>query len=144
MAALAGDVDEVAAALHDGASVNGIGSDGCGTRDHPLSAAARRAHVAVVTHLLAAGADPDGGLAVTYAASLHSPDILEALIDAGCAVNGAGKPLFNCVMGGSLACLAVLLAQPSLDLSVTDVTGRTVEELASANPCVLAIVQTEV
>ena len=76
-ACYAGDHALVAAALRDGASVNTPGSTGDGpTMDLPLAAAASRWQEAVVTTLLAAGADVNASGVMFTTARRSTPVIL--------------------------------------------------------------------
>ena len=146
-----GDVVEVGAALTEGASVNDDGSSKDGYRHLPLRAAAMQRHRAVVALLLSAGADPNAGNALHLSVKSDPPDILQLLVDAGADVNydgRFGRAIFSAVDGyASEGCLAVLLAQPSLDLFVTHAHYHTTpaqyaRAMCRSRPC--AMVEQEV
>ena len=122
-----GDLPSVEAAIADGASVNEEGlAPGWTVTLPPLAVAAFKKHDAVVVWLLSHGADPNGS-AVMYHCIWHcTADMLQVLIDTGGDVNvenGGERPLFTAVRDNSVDKVRVLLAQPSLDLAITNEDG---------------------
>ena len=121
-----GDLPSAAAAIADGASVNGVGIDQFGNKWLPLAAAVHREWRDVVVWLLSRGADPNGDAVMACGAIIKDASILQLLVDAGCDVNrhsGEQLPLFAAVEGyfflENKDSVRVLLAQPSLALTVT-------------------------
>ena len=133
-AARLGDFPAAIAALADGANVHDAASDGTDEPQTPLAAAAVGGHLALAVHLITLGASPNDGSAVWHAALLGSGDMLQLLVDAGGGVNGDGvkcPPLLAVVRsqrGNVEDAVRVLLAQPSLDLTVSDVEGSPTED----------------
>ena len=140
------DLPSIDAAIGDGASVN---VDGCfsGLRHTPLRAAVHHGHADVVERLLADGADVNGDGVMWEACTRASVDVLQQVVDAGGDVN-AGAPLLAAIMGvGNVEQrVRVLLPLPELDLTVTDDTGRTAEQVAMDKrlPAVAALIRDEV
>ena len=130
-ACLNGDLPSAAAAVADGASVNqnGRAPDWGGTA-LPLRAALLSEHLHVVVWLLSHGADPNGDSVMQYSVTRSSAAILQLLIDAGGDINRGSSlvPLWSgrYIKEGNVW---VLLALPSLDLTVTD-AGKTLERYA--------------
>ena len=82
-------------------------------------------HYPLLVRLLAAGADPAACPDVlVHAIRRDRVDMVRLLVDAGCDVNvGVGvAPMFAAVMAPSSPALyvALLLAEPTVDLTVTD------------------------
>ena len=127
-----GDLLSSQAAFADGASVNRAGlAPGCGTA-LPLCAAVASKHSDVVRWLLSRGANPNGDEVMGYGAYMSTTVILKLLIDAGGDVNRDSwgrPPLFWAMISQSEDKVRVLLAQPSLDFTVTYV-GKTPEQYA--------------
>ena len=118
-----GDIPSVAAAVADGASVNEKGKDLFGTPWLPLTAAVAERHHDVAVCLLSHGADPNGDKVMDYGAYNSTAATLQLLIDAGGDVNRESNlehPLFAAADGDhSEDNVRMMLAQPSLDLTVT-------------------------
>ena len=116
-----GDVQAAAAAVADGASVNGKAAIPFLGPGLPLVAALYNAHDDAVVWLLSLGADADGDDVMFTAAADSASDILQLLIDVGGDVNrasGRAPPLFCAVLRTRrIGNVAVLLAQPCLDLA---------------------------
>ena len=112
-----GDLPSARAAVAAGASVNGEGTSRDGTW-LPLESAVMRRHRAVVVWLLSQGAHSGEKSVMFHAAVCSAPDILQLVIDAGGDVSGASggmPPLYFATREDNVR---LLLAQPSLDLSV--------------------------
>ena len=130
-----GDLSFVKAAVADGASVNEEGEDEYGGKQLPLAAAAAVNNYDVVVWLLSHGADPNGDVVMLNGAADSTAAMLQLLIDAGGDVNRESDevpPLFGAIDGyynDSEANVRVLLAQPSLDLSIK-YEGKTPEQYA--------------
>ena len=118
-ACASGDLPSALAAVAAGASVNGEGTGRDGDVWLPLESAVIHRHCAVVVWLLSQGAHTSGETTVMfYAAVCSAPDILQLVIDAGGDVSGASggmPPLYFATREDNVR---LLLAQPSLDLSV--------------------------
>ena len=139
--------------LSSGASVNAKGKSNSYASEFvtPLAAAVESQYRPLVLHLLSLGADVKHGRVMEKAAFGDSADILQLLIDAGGDVNMASNgraPLVNAVRGNHnrTAVMTVLLAEPSLDLTITDTDGKTAEEMASTlkKPAIVAMIRAEV
>ena len=119
-----GNFRSTKAAIAGGASVNEPGeAPDWALLFVPLAAAVYTRHDDLAVWLLSHGADPNGDKVMHYGAGWGTVDILRLLIDAGGDVNresGGEPPLFSAVMIGSVNKVRVLLAQPSLDLTITD------------------------
>ena len=132
-----GDLLAAEAAIADGAAVNEKGKPpsyirGWSSTWLPLKAAVVNDHLDVVVWLLSHGGDPNGDAVMSCAARDSTTDILQLLIDAGGDVNRRSDrelPLFAALYGQREDNFPVLLAQPSLDLTVTN-DGRTPEQYA--------------
>ena len=131
MACFGGDLPSAKAAVADGASVNEWG------RTHgmfPLVAAVTNRHHDVVVWLLSRGADPNGDIVMATGAFSSTAGTLQLLIDAGGGVNreSDGEPLLFHALRGyySEDNVRVLLAQPSLDFTVTKCDGCSPEQYA--------------
>ena len=132
-----GDLLSAAAAIAEGASVN---EPGKAPRWHgtvlPLAAVVRRRLHDVAVWLLSHGADPNGDEVMFHGAYRSTAAILQLLIDAGGDVNrlsGSRPPLFWAVWCGNRKDkVRVLLAQPSLDLTINLYAGKTLEQHARA------------
>jgi hypothetical protein len=118
-----GDIDDVKAALANGASANLV--DVPLGQYTPLAAAVTRRRLDIVKLLLCHGADPNGVLVMTEGCLCSSYEILQLLIDAGGDVNERNtdtRPallfciLTSCLINGT-AKIKLLLAQPLLDLA---------------------------
>ena len=142
-----GDLPSAKAAVADGASVNERGPPGCYTY-LPLAIAVRRQHHDVAAWLLSHGADPNGDSVMLHGARYSTVAILQLLIDAGGDVNrysGGAPPLYWAVAGNSEDRVRVLLAQPSLDLTIKW-DGKTPERYARAEgaPALATMIAQEV
>ena len=114
-ACASGDLPSALAAVAAGASVNGEGTGRDGDVWLPLESAVIHRHCAVVVWLLSQGAHTSGETTVMfYAAVCSAPDILQLVIDAGGDVSGL--LLLYATREDNVR---LLLAQPSLDLAVT-------------------------
>ena len=128
-----GKVNEVQAAIADGAAIDGDSDDPLAPG--PLVAAVFQGHYNVVRLLLSHGADPNGHLVAQNACESATPGILQLLIDAGCAVNGSGAPApplhlaVDSVFGGIPERVRLLLSQPLLDIAARH-GGETAEAWA--------------
>ena len=116
----------------------------------PLPVAVAKKHHDVVVWLLSRGADPNGNDAMYYGAVESTADILLLLIDAGGGVNrecDGRAPLFWAVHGNSEDKVRVLLAQPTLDFTITS-NKKTPEQYARdsrrVKPAVAALISQEV
>ena len=144
-----GDLPSAKAAVADGASVNEKGkTPGWRFWGLPLAAAVWKQHHDVVVWLLCHGADPNGDVVMFYGAFNSTAAILQLLIDAGGDVNreSGGVPPLSAVPGrNSEDKVRVLLAQPSLDLTIT-YNGKTPEQHARdcGRPAVAAMIAREV
>ena len=145
-----GNLPSAEAAVADGASVDGVAL----TPQHsfygsPLGAAALNKHFGVVVWLLSHGADPNGYEVLwnSSCGSGSSLNILQLLIDAGGDVNkeSGGRPPLFWAVSTSEDTVQMLLAQPSLDLTVT-VEGKTAEQFAQdgGKPAMAALIAQEV
>ena len=123
-----GDLPSGKAAVADGASVHEKGkSPGWFATVLPLTAAVATQCRDVVVWLLSSGADPNGDDVMATGAYRSSAGILQLLIDAGGDVNRESSrqpPLFSALDNDNSeeyvrVIVRVLLAQPSLDLTVT-------------------------
>ena len=145
-----GDLPSAKTAVADGASVNEAGW--CNTT-LPLVAAVLNEHHDVVVWLLSRGADPNGDCVMANGADRvlainNNATILQLLIDAGGDVNRSSSgrpPLFTAVNCNSQDKVRMLLAQPSLDFTVT-YEGQTPEQYARAygTPALTALITHEV
>ena len=137
-ACLNGDLRSAKAAVGKGASVSEKGKYRHGSPWLPLHAAVCRRQRRVVVWLLSLGADPNAD-GVMYSGAWDSAAcILQLLIDAGGNFNddSSGRALiFLVAEGNNDDVLRVLLAQPSLDLTVT-YQRKTPEEYTRDNECV--------
>ena len=128
-----GDLPSAKAAVADGASVNQKGKPSAWYFTLlSLAAAAYRQHHDVAVWLLSHGADPNGHKVMYYGARYSTVAILQLLIDAGGDVNLESwnvPPLFAAVDGGGEDKVRVLLAQPSLDLTI-QYNGKAPEQFA--------------
>ena len=127
-----GDLPSVIAAVAAGASVNEKGKDPFAPSWPPLAAAVCSHRHDVVVWLLSHGADPNGDGVMWHGARYGTADILQLLVDAGGDVNadGKGAPLLFWALRACVeAKVRVLLAAPSLDLTVTS-RGTTPEDFA--------------
>ena len=145
-----GDLSSAKAAVADGASVNEMGrAEGLYGAVLPLRAAVYSKRLEVVVWLLSVGADPNGDKVLYYCTRFSTAGILQLLIDAGGDVNRASwgrPPLIWAVQGtDSEDKVRVLLAQPSLDLTVT-YKGKTPEQYArdEGRPAVADMIAREV
>ena len=145
-----GDLPSAKAAVADGASVNGQGMASGWDPLLPLTAAAALRHRHdVVVWLLSHGADPNGDEVMFCGARLSTAAILQLLIDVGGDVNRdcfGLAPLFTAVNGcDSMDKVRVLLAQPSLDFTIT-YEDKTPEQWARDNyrPAVADMIAQEV
>ena len=132
-ACFTGDTPSVHAAIAAGASVNGKGRAPRWTYSRlPLYAAVAGKHHDVVVLLLQHGADANGDNVMSAAVCLSTPEILQLLIDVGGDVNQrcVDQPvLFWAVDNYQPPLMAVLLAEPTLNLAVT-YKGKTPEQYA--------------
>ena len=118
------DLPAAKAAVADGASVNekGRAAPDWVDTELPLTIALRMHKDDVSVWLLSRGADPNADGVMLYGAFRSSTATLQLLIDAGGDVNrdcDGQPPLFWAVQGiNKKAKVGVLLAQPSLDLTV--------------------------
>ena len=121
-----GDLPSAKAAVADGASVNEWGRT-LGffslVRRLPLAEAVYGRHHDMVVWLLSHGADPNGDDVMDGSVDLSTTAILQVLIDAGGDVNQerngvVGLPLYIAIYCHVEGSLRVLLAQPSLDLTI--------------------------
>ena len=152
-ACMAKNFPEAVKLLSSGASVNAKGKTNSYPSElvTPLAAAVESQYRPLVLHLLSLGADTNGDRVLEKAAFGDSADILQLLIDAGGDVNMASNgraPLVNAVRGNHnrTAVMTVLLAEPSLDLTITDTDRKTAEEMASTlkKPAIVAMIRVEV
>ena len=153
----AGDLAAVQAAVADGASIHCLGGQGRTDQFHhytwlPLAAALSGRSVAVVVWLLAHGACVDDEDALAYGL-VSTPYLLQLLIDVGGTIDRLvvdSEPLLFSAINlfvdddpASIWPLAVLLAQPSLDLDCTS-WSRTPAEYASTKPLAQSMITSEV
>ena len=139
------------AAIAAGAVVNAAGKDQHGRVRTPLTAAVEGKNTDLVRHLLASGADPTAGGAIDRGVGVGTPEILQLLLDAGSSVNGDDSASMPPVFAVSVAVgdvegkARILLAQPSLDMSVIW-AGETPEQCARSHeqPAVAALIRDEV
>ena len=133
-----GDLLAAQAAVAGGARVNEKGATPEGAAWLPLAAAINQQHHDVVVWLLSHRANPNGDWVMHWGAYTSTAAILQLLLDARGDVNGksegepplADPPLFPAVRGNnSEDKVRVLLAQPSLDLTIT-YYGYTPEKFA--------------
>ena len=140
------DLPSIDAAIGGGASVNADGGFN-GLRYTPLRAAVHHGHADVVERLLAYCADVNGDGVMWEACTRASIDVLQQVVDAGGDAS-AGAPLLAAIKGvGDVEQrVRVLLPLPELDLTVTDDTGRTAEQVAMDKrlPAVAALIRDEV
>ena len=141
------DLPSAKAAVADGASVNGKGRTP-GFFGLPLTAAVPKQHHDVVVWLLSRDADPNGDGVIFYGTFHSTVAIVQLVIDAGGDVNrkSVGQPpLFTAVVNNSEDKVRMLLAQPSLDLTIT-YKGKTPEEYGryNDNPAVADVIAQEV
>ena len=131
-----GDLRDAVAAVADGASVNEEGTTPDCHMFFPLAAAVYKRHHDVVVWLLSRGADRNGDGVICYGAYDSATAILQLVIDAGGDVNRTllGVPSLLWAVRGdnSEDNVRVLLAQPSLDLTVA-YGGKTPEQSARDN-----------
>ena len=112
----------------------------------PLAEAVAQRHHDVVVWLLSLGADPNGHAVLWYGAYYSTGAILQLLVDAGGDVNQItwGEPLlFAEVRDNKQDYMRLLLAQPSLDLTVTGFC-ETPEQYAHRKPALAAMIAQEV
>ena len=153
-ACCSGDVASAQAAVADGASVNAEGRASASAGDVwcPLSAAVIAEHnrYNLVVWLLSRGADPSRGDVMDWATKFGSPNCLQVLIDAGCDVNRDGRaefgPIFDATAFAREGTVRVLLAQPSLDLTLKCRAGFTALQWAVQypRPLIASLVAAEV
>ena len=136
-ACIAGDLPSVKAAIGDGASVNEGSREGW----LPLTAAVANKHDDVVAWLLSCGADPNGDCVLFQCVYYGTTALLQLLIDVGSDVNRSSNgqaPVFWSIFKGSEPGLALLLAQPDLDLGPPDAVSKTPEHYARCHDDELA------
>ena len=130
-----GDLVSAQAAVADGASVNEKGAVSGWRSAAPLEAATFSGRRDAVAWLLSLNADPNAPSVMCYGVTYSSPEVLQLLIDAGGDVNresGGFTPLFKAALHDKRDHARLLLALPSLDLTVTS-AGKTAEQFASDN-----------
>ncbi|RKQ86769.1 ankyrin repeat protein [Solirubrobacter pauli] len=130
VAAVDGQVDEVAALLAAGADADEESAQGT-----PLCAAACWGHADVVRALLAAGADPqraaeDDFTPLEWAVLGLHEEAAVALVEGGADPNGPGAPLVLAADRGALGVVRALLAHGA-DPSQRDEEGQTAREAAA-------------
>ena len=131
-----GDFATVVAALADGASVNDTSFEVSYGSVTPLAAAVKSRHRALVLHLLSRGADVNGAGVMPAALRCRDADMLALVIDGGGDVNQRcylmQPVLFDALRADALhdRHLQLLLAQPSLNLEVTETLGRSPARIA--------------
>ena len=135
-----GDFPAAAAAIVEGAGVNDEADsrsvEMIGTVYSPLCAAVCARHAALVLHLLHLGADPDGTNVMQCASDANdAPEILQLLVDAGGDVSrwsGGERPIFTALGSATpeqAGALAVLLAQPTLQIDLKSRYNQSLEEV---------------